>query len=71
MDQRLGQLVRDGILASGRDPSQWLARVRRAAEPAEPMSAAQVRAQFHQLRELHPDAPTAGELLRQMREDES
>jgi hypothetical protein len=71
MDQRLVQLARDGILASGQDPSLWLAQDRSVAEPAEPLNAAQIRALFRQQRERHPEAPTAGELLRQMREEES
>lgn len=71
IDQRLDQLARNGILSSDRDSSGWLAQVLRAAEPAEPLDAAQIRALFRRQRERHPDAPTAGELLRQMREDES
>jgi hypothetical protein len=70
-DERLDQLVRDGTLSSGQDSSRWLAQVCRSDEPVELLDAAQIRALFRQQRERHPDSPTSGELLRQMREDES
>ena len=71
IDQRLGQLARDGILSAGRAASRSLVQTHRTAEPAEPLDAAQIRALFRRQREHHPDVPSAGEFLRQMREDES
>lgn len=71
IDQRLDQLASDGILSSGQDSMRWLEQTYLSSEPVELLEAAQIRDLFRQQRARHPDTPTVGELLRQMREDES